>query len=172
MCCLSTGSLLSSHTSAPRWFSYDGVCEAAEVSSRARSRGRDPSATSILYRESQDCLVPQRYLLRTPDWTGSPSMPGSISMPSRARRPTLSMLSRLASATITKSSEMERALPHSVRWRNYVLPNGVAQASFRPLHPAPLYDASCRAGTGFRSSLTFAGDRGYIRTTGVRLLLR
>ena len=48
----------------------------------------------------------------------------------------LRQLSRLASATITKSREMEAALPRTVRRRNIVLPNGVDRELFRPMDRA------------------------------------
>lgn len=41
-------------------------------------------------------------------------------------------VARTATVTITKSEEMERALPSSLRARNYVLPNGVDLDMFTP----------------------------------------
>jgi teichuronic acid biosynthesis glycosyltransferase TuaC len=41
-------------------------------------------------------------------------------------------VARMATVTITKSQEMERKLPVSLRSRNYVLPNGVDLARFAP----------------------------------------
>jgi teichuronic acid biosynthesis glycosyltransferase TuaC len=69
-------------------------------------------------------------LLGTPDADGE-LLPGSL-----VRRFVLRQLARLTSATITKSQEMEDALPRAVRRRNTVLPNGVDRELFRPMERA------------------------------------
>ncbi len=67
------------------------------------------------------------------DLLGTPDAAGRISRPHRLRRWILRQHARMPSATLTKSAEMERALPASVRRRNSVIPNGVDPDSFRPI---------------------------------------
>jgi teichuronic acid biosynthesis glycosyltransferase TuaC len=67
------------------------------------------------------------------DLLGTPRADGSIPWRSRIRRGAIRALSRRAAATITKSPEMQTALPQRVARRNSVVPNGVDDASFRPL---------------------------------------
>jgi teichuronic acid biosynthesis glycosyltransferase TuaC len=66
------------------------------------------------------------------DLLGAPDAAAKISRPNRIRRFLLRRHSRFASRTITKSREMEAALPPAVRERNTVLPNGVDTSVFRP----------------------------------------
>jgi glycosyltransferase involved in cell wall biosynthesis len=66
------------------------------------------------------------------DLLGTPRAGGSISRASRIRRTVLRAHARLMSRTITKSAEMERALPLAARRRNLVLPNGVDRLLFHP----------------------------------------
>jgi glycosyltransferase involved in cell wall biosynthesis len=70
------------------------------------------------------------------DLLGRPRPDGSYSRPERIRRALLRRQSRLAAHTITKSREMESALPVGLRSRNSVLPNGVDTARFRPIDQA------------------------------------
>jgi glycosyltransferase involved in cell wall biosynthesis len=56
---------------------------------------------------------------------------GGISLKSRLEVGVFKRLAGVADRTITKSVEMERALPASVRSRNTVLPNGVDLTAFR-----------------------------------------
>ena len=56
-----------------------------------------------------------------------------ITLGQRLRRSIIRRSAHVASATITKSSEMERALPGSARKRNTVIPNGVDINLFRPV---------------------------------------
>lgn len=70
------------------------------------------------------------------DLLGTPDADGAIPRGSRVRRFLLRQLARLASATITKSSEMEAVLPERVRRRNTVLPNGVDRELFCPIDQA------------------------------------
>ena len=72
------------------------------------------------------------------DLLGTPRADGSLTRSSRIRRKLLRAHSRLMTRTITKSSEMEAALPVSVRRRNRVVPNGVDRSSF---HPRPYHVA-------------------------------
>jgi glycosyltransferase involved in cell wall biosynthesis len=68
-------------------------------------------------------------LLGTPD----PDEPTRMSRGSRALASAFAQVGRLARATITKSVEMERRLPRSIRARNHIIPNGVDLVSFAPL---------------------------------------
>jgi teichuronic acid biosynthesis glycosyltransferase TuaC len=113
----------------------------AAVVLRQLSRVKRPMYR-VVHGHGGETLLPLQFCIRTrrlvsfsgSDLLGTFDWAGSVSMSSRARRTLLSMLSRLASATITKSAEMEGALPPSVRRRNYVLPNGVDREFFRPLN--------------------------------------
>jgi glycosyltransferase involved in cell wall biosynthesis len=66
------------------------------------------------------------------DLLGTPGAAARISYLSRIRRGILRQHSRLATRTITKSREMQAALPAPVRTKNVVLPNGVDTGLFRP----------------------------------------
>jgi glycosyltransferase involved in cell wall biosynthesis len=57
--------------------------------------------------------------------TPMPGRPWRMSPHSRALAWSFAQVSHVASATITKSREMERHLPRRVRARNHVIPNGV-----------------------------------------------
>lgn len=65
------------------------------------------------------------------DLLGAPRPGGSATLKSRLEVALFRQLPRLAAATITKSDEMEAALPRSLRARNLVLPNGVDLDRFR-----------------------------------------
>jgi teichuronic acid biosynthesis glycosyltransferase TuaC len=67
------------------------------------------------------------------DLLGTPAADGSVPLRSRFRRSIQRTHARLARATITKSREMERALPERSRGRNTVIPNGVDSRMFSPL---------------------------------------
>jgi glycosyltransferase involved in cell wall biosynthesis len=66
------------------------------------------------------------------DVLGTPSEDGGLTPRSRAEVALFRRLSHFAAATITKSQEMERALPPSRRGRNWVIPNGVDIERFKP----------------------------------------
>jgi glycosyltransferase involved in cell wall biosynthesis len=66
-------------------------------------------------------------LLGTPDNNGVPTTR------SRAEAAAFRQLARVAAATITKSEEMERALPTSCRSRNHVIPNGIDLERLKPI---------------------------------------
>jgi glycosyltransferase involved in cell wall biosynthesis len=70
------------------------------------------------------------------DLLGTPGADGALLPASRVKRVALRQLSRLTSATVTKSSEMDAVLPQAVRQRNIVLPNGVDRDAFRPMDRA------------------------------------
>lgn len=58
------------------------------------------------------------------DLLGNPD-DGGITLKSRLEAAVFRQVARVATVTITKSDEMEQALPGSLRAKNYVLPNGV-----------------------------------------------
>lgn len=66
------------------------------------------------------------------DLLGAPRDHG-ITMKSRIEVAVFRQVARLADATITKSLEMEKALPAGIRSKNFVLPNGVNTEIFRPI---------------------------------------
>lgn len=66
------------------------------------------------------------------DLLGTPGPDGRPSRRSLVKSAALKRLASLTDATITKSREMERALPPRLRQRNTVLPNGVDRELFRP----------------------------------------
>lgn len=68
-------------------------------------------------------------LLGTPTATGE----GRLTRTSTVLARGFAQLSRVLSATITKSEEMERRLPPRARERNTVLPNGVDLSRFEPI---------------------------------------
>jgi teichuronic acid biosynthesis glycosyltransferase TuaC len=73
----------------------------------------------------------------------------------------LAQLSRVLSATITKSEEMELRLPASSRERNSVIPNGVDLSSFEPM---PKSLARGRLGwSASAKNLLFVGNPAYSR---------
>jgi len=65
------------------------------------------------------------------DLLGAPRENG-ITLKSRIEVAAFRQVARRADVTITKSAEMERVLPPSVRARNHVLPNGVDLDTFAP----------------------------------------
>lgn len=77
------------------------------------------------------------------DLLGTRTETGSLTPRSRVEAAVFRELARFAAATITKSEEMERALPASVRAANHVIPNGVDLDRFRPL---PKTEARARLG--------------------------
>jgi glycosyltransferase involved in cell wall biosynthesis len=67
------------------------------------------------------------------DLLGTPAADGGLTPRSRVEAAVFRQLAHVASGTITKSAEMERALPRSRRSRNSVIPNGVDVERFAPL---------------------------------------
>jgi teichuronic acid biosynthesis glycosyltransferase TuaC len=67
------------------------------------------------------------------DLLGTPRANGYIPLVSRIRRRLLRQHARFATGTVTKSRQMENALPPGLRKRNTVLPNGVDTRLFRPI---------------------------------------
>lgn len=76
------------------------------------------------------------------DVTGA-QIEGGITRKSRVELTFFRQLGRCADATITKSVEMEQALPASLRARNHILPNGV---DLRMFAPRPRADARAQLG--------------------------
>jgi teichuronic acid biosynthesis glycosyltransferase TuaC len=70
---------------------------------------------------------------------------GRVALKSRVAAAVSRQLARFSDRTITMTSEMERALPASVRPRNWVLPHGVDRSLFRPI---PRAVARARLGWG------------------------
>jgi teichuronic acid biosynthesis glycosyltransferase TuaC len=66
------------------------------------------------------------------DLLGQPRERG-LTFKSRAEVTLFRQLARAATRTITKSQEMEDALPAAVRARNHVIPNGVDLSAFAPV---------------------------------------
>jgi glycosyltransferase involved in cell wall biosynthesis len=104
------------------------------------TRARRPNY-AVVHGHGGETLLPLLFSSGTPrivsfcgdDLLGTPAPDGSLTLHSRAKRLILSSLSRFTSATITKSRQMERALPPEVRRRNHVLPNGVDRELFHPI---------------------------------------
>jgi len=66
------------------------------------------------------------------DLLGEPGFDWKMSPKSRIEAAVFRQLARFFDGTITKSAEMERALPRRARSRNTILPNGVDRQLFRP----------------------------------------
>jgi glycosyltransferase involved in cell wall biosynthesis len=65
------------------------------------------------------------------DLLGTRKADGGVSARSRVEAAVFRQLARVSAATITKSEEMEAALPARTRARNHVIPNGVDLDRFR-----------------------------------------
>jgi len=68
--------------------------------------------------------------------TPTPGRPTEMTAASRRLARTFAQVARVASATITKSRQMELELPESMRPRNHVIPNGVDLDFFKPIDRA------------------------------------
>jgi glycosyltransferase involved in cell wall biosynthesis len=90
------------------------------------------------------------------DLLGTPRADGIVPARSRLRRRVIRRCAHLVDATITKSAELERALPPRVRRRNLVLPNGVDPEHFSPI---PRTDARRQLGWSATERIAlFVGD--------------
>ena len=95
----------------------------------------------LVHAHSGEAALAARFYRKSPllvsylgdDLLGTPDANGAVSLPWRVRRWLFRQHSRLADRTITKSREMQAALPTPVQMRNTVLPNGVDTRSFRPI---------------------------------------
>jgi glycosyltransferase involved in cell wall biosynthesis len=121
------------------WFALSSV--------RLRARYR------VIHAHAGETAIVARFHLGLPvlisycgdDLLGNPAEGGGLTLQSRARAFLIRHHSRLMSATITKSAEMERALPPSVQERNVVLPHGVDRNTF---HTIPREQARRELGWG------------------------
>jgi glycosyltransferase involved in cell wall biosynthesis len=89
------------------------------------------------------------------DLLGTRSSSGRITPRSRLEVTVFRELSRVSSATITKSAEMERVLPPRCRRRNHVIPSGVDLEHFSRL---PRADARRQLGWDNGPVILFAGN--------------
>ncbi|MEA2431825.1 MAG: D-inositol-3-phosphate glycosyltransferase, partial [Thermoleophilaceae bacterium] len=90
------------------------------------------------------------------DLLGTPAANGSMTSRSRMEAAVFRRLAYVAKRTITKSEEMERALPRRCRARNHVIPNGVDLDRFAP---APQRQAREELGWPLDGPIAlFAGD--------------
>jgi teichuronic acid biosynthesis glycosyltransferase TuaC len=95
---------------------------------------------SLVHGHGGETALVVRWYVRAPvvvsycgdDLLGTARSDGSLIFASRVRSFILRQQARLMTATVTKSSSMERALPPTVRGRNEVVPNGVDRLLFRP----------------------------------------
>jgi teichuronic acid biosynthesis glycosyltransferase TuaC len=88
---------------------------------------------ALVHGHGGEVAMPARFYVRAPvlvsycgdDLLGTPQADGTVSLGRRVRRAVIRAHSLLLGATLTKSEEMERALPDRVARRNAVVPNGV-----------------------------------------------
>jgi len=105
----------------------------------------------LVHAHGGETLLVARFYLRASllvsfmgaDLLGTICEDGSLDRQWLIRSRLMRQLSRLASATITKSAEMEGVLPRRVQRHNTVLPNGVDRRLFAPL---PQGDARAQLG--------------------------
>jgi glycosyltransferase involved in cell wall biosynthesis len=105
----------------------------------AANRRRPPYA--LVHGHGGETAIPLRFYTRGPvlvsycgsDLLGSPRADGTIPLSHRLRRSLLRQHSRLLSATLTKSPQMQAVLPPGLRDRNVVVPNGVDTELFAPI---------------------------------------
>jgi glycosyltransferase involved in cell wall biosynthesis len=89
---------------------------------------------------SGETLLPALFYLRRPkvitfygdDLLGTPREDGTLTRASRFKSTVLRHLTRLTTATMTQSRQMEDKLPTRVRQRNQIVPSGIDVALFRP----------------------------------------
>jgi len=95
----------------------------------------------LVHAHGGEAALPATFFRRAPllvsymgdDLLGTPRPDGRVGLRSRLRRSLFRQHARLATRTITKSLEMQDALPSSVQERNTVLPNGVDTRLFHPV---------------------------------------
>lgn len=99
-----------------------------------------PGRPALVHAHGGETALVARCFVRSPvivsycgdDLLGTPRADGSLTFVSRVRRTVLRQHARTLRASITKSQEMERALPKSIQARNHVVPNGVDRRLFKP----------------------------------------
>lgn len=99
------------------------------------------SAYSLVHAHGGEAALAARLYVRAPllasylgdDLLGTPRLDASFPISTRIRRAIIRMHSLLTNATITKSAEMQAALPALTRRRNLILPNGVDRKAFSPV---------------------------------------
>lgn len=91
------------------------------------AHGGYPAALALLQRR-----IPVLASFVGYDLLGEPELDWRMSRKSRIESALFRQLARFCDRTITKSAEMQRALPFAVRGKNTVLPNGVDRSLFRP----------------------------------------
>ena len=110
----------------------------------------------LVHVHAGETTLPARFLVGAPmicsycgdDLLGNPGDDGRPTRSSRVRAWVLRQVSRTLQGTITKSAEMELALPPVRRALNTVVPNGVDERRFRPLPDAERAAARERFGFG------------------------
>jgi glycosyltransferase involved in cell wall biosynthesis len=108
------------------------------------ARGNGTPPYDVVHAHYGHSAVVARFQRRAPlvvsycgdDLLGTRRPDGGVKARSRMEATVFRQVARVAAATITKSEEMERALPAAVRHRNHVIPNGVDLARFRRLDRA------------------------------------
>jgi glycosyltransferase involved in cell wall biosynthesis len=96
---------------------------------------------ALVHGHGGETAIPLRFYTRGPvlvsycgsDLLGAPRADGTIPPSHRLRRYLLRQHSRLLSATLTKSPQMQGVLPPGLRDRNVVVPNGVDMELFAPI---------------------------------------
>ena len=96
---------------------------------------------ALVHGHGGETAIPLRFYARGPvlvsycgsDLLGAPRADGTIPFSHRLRRSLLRQHSRLLSATLTKSPQMQEVLPSALRARNVVVPNGVDMDLFAPI---------------------------------------
>lgn len=145
--------------------STEYVRGARELSRRSRQRRYD-----VIHAHYGHCGALARLQARAPvllsycgdDLLGTPAADGSgLTGASVLSARGFAQLSRVLSATITKSEEMERMLPRTSRSRNHVIPNGVDLDRFQPIAKST---ARARLSWGTASkNLLFVGNPAFPR---------
>lgn len=119
---------------------------------------------AVVHAHGGEAALAARLYVRAPvlasyfgdDLLGTPRSDGTFSFWSRLRRRAQRQHSRLMTATVTKSREMQDVLPPRVRLRNRVIPNGVDPNAFSPM---PRDEARRRLGwPAEERTVLFVGD--------------
>lgn len=94
----------------------------------------------LVHGHGGETALPARFYLRAPvlisymgtDLLGKPRADATVPLRHRVRRKVLRLHTRMLSATITMSKEMEGLLPRGAQLRNTVIPHGVDSRVFAP----------------------------------------